>query len=169
MRQSGTHATILGHSWQFDSKELFFKNGPIPASFSLFSTFQYRQLTVNVQYKFLLMTRLELQTSEVGNDRSTIWATTTDNLLKKFTVHLWQAFYLFAWHANLPEISPSSRWTRAPPAPSGWGAEARQCPLSGRKQCRPSRGLCQWQALIKHENWTDNEQIQVRYQVKLWY
>ena len=49
---------------------LFFKNGPFPASFSLFSSFSI-QLTVNIQYNFLLMTELEPQTCGIGSDRST--------------------------------------------------------------------------------------------------
>ena len=45
----------------------FYKNGPIPTTFSLFSL----QLTENIQYKFLPMTGFEPRTSGVGSDRST--------------------------------------------------------------------------------------------------
>ena len=49
------------------------KNGPFPASFSLFSSFQYtvdskQMFDIN---KFLPMTGFELQTSGIGSDRST--------------------------------------------------------------------------------------------------
>ena len=55
---------------------LFLKNGPFPASFSLFSSFQYNWQK-NVQYKFLPMTGFEPRTSVIGSDRSTNWGTTT--------------------------------------------------------------------------------------------
>ena len=48
-------------------KIFFFKNGPFPASFSLFSSFLYTD-------------------SGIGSDRSTNWATTTAQLQKDFTV-----------------------------------------------------------------------------------
>ena len=56
------------------------KNGPFPASFSLFSSFQYTvDSKQNVQYtnEFLPMTGYEPQTFGIGSDRSTNWATTT--------------------------------------------------------------------------------------------
>ena len=44
----------------------------------VFFTFVFSiQLTVNVQYKFLLMTGFELRNSGFGSDRSTNWATIT--------------------------------------------------------------------------------------------
>ena len=53
-------------------KSLFF-NGPSPASFSLFSSFQYtvdskQMFNINT---FLLMTGFEPRTSGIGSDRST--------------------------------------------------------------------------------------------------
>ena len=48
------------------------KNGPIPAYFSLFSSFQYTIfLTVNDKYNFLPMTIFKLRTSAVRSDPST--------------------------------------------------------------------------------------------------
>ena len=44
--------------------------GPFLASFSLFLSFQI-QLTVNVQYKFLLTTGFKPQTSGIGSNHST--------------------------------------------------------------------------------------------------
>ena len=51
----------------------FYKNGPFPASFSLFLSFQYtvdskQMFDIN---KFLLMTGFDPQTSGIGSDRST--------------------------------------------------------------------------------------------------
>ena len=48
---------------------LFFKNGPFPVSFIIF-VFS-KQLTVNFQYEFLLMTGFEPWTSGIGSNRST--------------------------------------------------------------------------------------------------
>ena len=65
---------------QTQSVQFFFKkNGPFPASFSLFSSFQYtvdskQMFDIN---KFLPMTGFKLRTSGIGSDRSTNWATTT--------------------------------------------------------------------------------------------
>ena len=57
---------------------LFLKNGPFPASFSLFLSFQYSwQQTKNVRCKRLPMTGFKPRTSDVGSNRSTNWATTT--------------------------------------------------------------------------------------------
>ena len=58
---------------------VIFLNGPFPASFSLFLSFQYtvdskQMFNVN---KFLPMTRFEPWTSGIGSDLSTNWATTT--------------------------------------------------------------------------------------------
>ena len=39
-----------------------------------------KQLTVNVQYNFLLMTGFELRTTGTGSNRSTNWATTTAHI-----------------------------------------------------------------------------------------
>ena len=57
----------------------FFKNGPFPASFPLFSSFQYTVDSKQMFYinKFLPMTGFEPRTSGIGSDRSTNWATTT--------------------------------------------------------------------------------------------
>ena len=46
---------------------------PLFLYFRLFNTVDSK----NVQYKFLPMTGFEPQTSGVGSDRSTYWATTT--------------------------------------------------------------------------------------------
>ena len=59
----------------------FLKNGPFPASFSLFLSFQY---TVDSKQmfdtnKFLLMTGFKPRTSGIGSDHSTNWATTTSH------------------------------------------------------------------------------------------
>ena len=64
----------------------FLKNGLFPASSSLFSSFQN---TVDSKqmffvYKFLPMTGFEPQTSGIGSDRSTNWATTTSQLQNLF-------------------------------------------------------------------------------------
>ena len=58
---------------------LFFSNGPFPASFSVFSSFQYtvdskQMFNIN---KFLPMTGFEPRTCGIGSDRSTNWAITT--------------------------------------------------------------------------------------------
>ena len=55
------------------------KNGPFPASFSLFSSFQYTVDSIQMFdiNKFLPMTGLEPRTSGIGSDRSTNWATFT--------------------------------------------------------------------------------------------
>ena len=67
--------------------QLLFKNGPFPASFSLFSSFQYSWQLINIQYKSLLMTGLEPRISGVGSNRSTNWATTTaPQLLFRFLI-----------------------------------------------------------------------------------
>ena len=55
------------------ASNLFLKNGPFPASFSLFSSFQYtvdskQMFDIN---KFLLMTGFELRTSGIGSNHST--------------------------------------------------------------------------------------------------
>ena len=52
----------------------FFKMA-IPGLFFFIFVFSI-QLTVHTQYKVLPMTGFELQTSGIGSDRSTIWATT---------------------------------------------------------------------------------------------
>ena len=67
------------HCW----KMFFFKkNEPFPASFSLFSSYQY---TVDIKLmfdinKFLPMTGFEPWTSGIGSDRSTNWASTTSKM-----------------------------------------------------------------------------------------
>ena len=63
----------VGIHW---SNELFL-NGPHPASFSLFSSFQFTETNVQCKYKFLPMTGFEPRTSGIGSDRSTNWAKTT--------------------------------------------------------------------------------------------
>ena len=50
-------------------------NGPFPASFSLFSSFQYSWQCTLFNINFV-MTGFESQTSVVGNNRSTNWAAT---------------------------------------------------------------------------------------------
>ena len=60
-------------------KSFFLKNGPLPASFSLFLSFQYtvdskKMLDLN---NFLPMTGFEPRTSGIGSDCFTNWATTT--------------------------------------------------------------------------------------------
>ena len=52
------------------SFNLHFTNEPISASFWFIFVFSI-QLTINVQYKFSLMTGFEPRTSEIGSDRST--------------------------------------------------------------------------------------------------
>ena len=71
----------ISSSFQFSFIQLkvFLKNWPFPASFSLFSSFQYTvdsKQMYNVN-KFLPMTGFEPRTSGLGSDRSTNWATTT--------------------------------------------------------------------------------------------
>ena len=56
--------------------DFFFKKWAIPGLFFFIFVFSI-QLTVNVQYNFLLMTGFEQQTSGNGSNRSTNWATTT--------------------------------------------------------------------------------------------
>ena len=53
------------------------KNGPNPASFSLFSSFHCSWEYTNVLYKSLPMTGFEPQTSGAGSKSSTNWSTTT--------------------------------------------------------------------------------------------
>ena len=64
---------------QYRAWMLYFLNGLFPASFSLFSSFQYtvdskQMFNVN---KYLPMIGFEPWTSCIGSDRSTNWATTT--------------------------------------------------------------------------------------------
>ena len=64
----------------------FKKNGPILASFSLFSSFQYtvdskQMFNIN---KFLPMTGFEPRTSGFRSNRSTNWATTTALICANF-------------------------------------------------------------------------------------
>ena len=56
-----------------------FLNGPFPASFSLFSSFQYSVDSIQMFdiNKFLPMTGFEPRASGIRSDRSTNWATTT--------------------------------------------------------------------------------------------
>ena len=56
-------------------EDFFLKNGPFSGLFFFFLLFSV-QLTVNVQYNFLLMTGFEPRTSAIVSDRSTNWATT---------------------------------------------------------------------------------------------
>ena len=56
-----------------------FKNGPLPASFYLFLSFQYRRQKTNLNKKFP-MNGFELQTIDVRSDRSINWATQLSNL-----------------------------------------------------------------------------------------
>ena len=67
------HQTNDGLPSQHSFCKIFFKNGPFPASFSLFSSFQYtvdskQMFNIN---KFLPMTGFELRTSGIGSVRST--------------------------------------------------------------------------------------------------
>ena len=66
---------------RFQSKShTTYKNGPFPASFSLFSSFQYTVDSIIQMFdinKFLLITGFETRTSGIGSNRSTSWATTT--------------------------------------------------------------------------------------------
>ena len=56
----------------FNSLAYFlFKSGPFPASFCLFSSFQYSWQYTNVPYKSLPMTGFEPRTAGVGSDGST--------------------------------------------------------------------------------------------------
>ena len=64
----------------------FLKNGPFPASFSLFLSFQYtvdskQMFDIN---KFLPMTGFKPRTSGIGSNHSTNWATTTS-----LNTHFW--------------------------------------------------------------------------------
>ena len=65
---------VFGHIKKVRSELIFLKkNGPFPASFSLFSSFQYTVDSIqmfNIN-KFLPMTGFELRTSGTGSDRST--------------------------------------------------------------------------------------------------
>ena len=53
----------------------FFKNGPFPASFSLFSSLQYTVDRKQMFNNFLPMTGFKPRTSGIRSDRSTNWAT----------------------------------------------------------------------------------------------
>ena len=53
-------------------EDFFLKNGPFSGLFFFFLLFSV-QLTVNVQYNFLLMTGFEPRTSAIVSDRSTNW------------------------------------------------------------------------------------------------
>ena len=62
--------------------ESFLNNGPFPASFSLFSSFQFTvdsKQMFNIS-KFLPMTKFEPWTSGIGSNHSTNWATTTAHM-----------------------------------------------------------------------------------------
>ena len=69
--------------------EIFFLNGPFPASFSLFLSFQFtvdskQMFDIN---KFWPMTGFEPPISGIGSNRSTNWATTTSTEIF-FVAHL---------------------------------------------------------------------------------
>ena len=63
---------------------VFLKKWAIPGLFFFIFVFSI-QLTVNVQYKFLLMTGFKPQTSGIGSNRSTNWATTTRQVMSRCT------------------------------------------------------------------------------------
>ena len=72
----------------------FNKNGPFPASSSLFSSFHY---TVDCKQmfditKFLPMTGFEPRISGIRSDRSTNWATTTFHATTKFVYEMLDTF-----------------------------------------------------------------------------
>ena len=69
--------------------QIVIKNGPSPASFSLFPSFQYtvdrkQMLTIKI---FLLMTGFEPRTFGIGSNCSTNWATTTAYCIKWLLNH----------------------------------------------------------------------------------
>ena len=68
----------------------FIKNGPFPASFSLYSSFQYTvdSKQMFIMNKFLPMTGFEPRTSGIGSDHSTNWAKTTAQLTRILTLCL---------------------------------------------------------------------------------
>ena len=79
------------------------KNGPFPASFSLFLSLQYtvdskQMFNIN---KFLPMTGFELRTSGIGSNRSTNWATQP----LPYLVKLFDAKVICSSHGALPKNS----------------------------------------------------------------
>ena len=65
------------------------KNGPFPATFSLFLSFKYtvdskQMFNIN---QFLPMTGFEPRTPGIGSNRSTNWATTTALVMFVYDVH----------------------------------------------------------------------------------
>ena len=60
--------------------QIFLKEWAIPGLFFFIFVFSI-QMTVNIQYKFLLVTGFEPRTSGIGSDCSTNWATTTANAI----------------------------------------------------------------------------------------
>ena len=78
MEEVTNHSEFLKSIWKHRTESLFLK-WAIPASFSLFSSFQNTidsKQMFNI-YKILPMTGFEPRTSGIGSNRSTNWATTT--------------------------------------------------------------------------------------------
>ena len=78
MEEVTNHSEFLKSIWKHRTESLFLK-WAIPASFSLFSSFQNTidsKQMFNI-YKILPMTGFEPRTSGIGSDRSSNWATTT--------------------------------------------------------------------------------------------
>ena len=74
-RQTTGHTAYKHKKWRGNYNQNYFK-WAISGLFFFIFVFSI-QLRVNVQFKFLLMTGFEPQTSGFGNDCSTNWATTT--------------------------------------------------------------------------------------------
>ena len=91
---------------------IFFKKWAIPGLFFFIFVFSI-QLTVNVEYKFLPMTGFEPQTSGIGSDRSTNWATTTTLIYLISVIWLMVSHYeckhwcLAEKYVTIPNIVPN--------------------------------------------------------------
>ena len=72
----------LGHCTNWIQAHFF--KWAVPGFFFFIFVFSI-QLTINVQYKFFLMTGFEPRTSGIGSDRFTDWATTTAPQAHLFT------------------------------------------------------------------------------------
>ena len=92
-------STCASSRWRY--KVFFFKKiVPFLASFSLFSSFQYTDDSIqmfNIN-KFLPMTWFEPRTSGIGSDHSTNWATTNSQRATVFNDIYKLKHLLSSWH-----------------------------------------------------------------------
>ena len=86
---------------RWKSIENLFLNGPFPASFYLFYSFQYSWQQTNVLYKCLPMTGFELKISCVRSDRFTNWAKTSSKSSPVETMTTFRTGLFDCWRINL--------------------------------------------------------------------